>query len=644
MSNLIFLDFETYYSREYSLRRMTPEEYIRDERFEVIMVALALNDEDPMWITGTHEAIGKKLRQLPWDKLGLVAHNASFDGAILNWVFGIKPRAIFDTLSMSRPLVGPGGRVGLGYLAKRFGVGEKGDEVLQAQGKQRADFSKEELVRYGEYAKTDVDLTRRIFKKILERGFPLEELRIIDLTIRMFTEPVLSLDRDSLLEHMEYLNNTKKKLLMSVAEQMGDEELQVELSLGKPEAIEKMQKKLRSRDVMAGLLEELGVEPPKKVSPTTGKETYAFAKTDAAFQELLEHPDARVQALCSARLGVSSSVEETRTQRFLDIESRGLLPVPLRYYGAHTGRFSGEDKINLQNLPSRGRDAGRLKNAIRPPRGHMFIEADSSQIEARVLAWLSGQEDLVEAFRESRDVYSEAASEIYGRPIDRRRVEIDENGNEFYPDEVEGFVGKTAILSGGYGAGAVSFQSMLRTLGGLEVPIEESKRVIDTYRRTYPRIPALWKTAQKAIPAIAQGRYMELGTDGIIKTTKQGLLLPNGMEIMYPDLQSEMGDRGFVEWTYQGRGRVKIYGGKVVENICQALARIIITTQMLEIAKRYRVVLTVHDSICVIAPIEGTREARDFISEAMRTPPAWAEDLPLDCEVGVGLSYGACEV
>jgi hypothetical protein len=244
-------------------------------------------------------------------------------------------------------------------------------------GKRRLDFTEQELSTYGDYCINDVNLTFDLFAKMSAK-FPIKELKLIDLTLRMFTAPTLALDAGRLHTHLATVRERKEQLLVEAGiEDKSD---------------------LMSNPKFAALLTQLGVIPPMKVSPTTGKETYAFAKNDEEFKALLEHDDDRVQSLVSARLGTKSTLEETRTQRFIDIASRGLLPVPVRYYAAHTGRWGGDDKINLQNLPSRGPNAKSLKKAIIAPEGYTIIEADSAQIEARVLAWLAGQEDLVSAF------------------------------------------------------------------------------------------------------------------------------------------------------------------------------------------------------------------------------------------------------
>ena len=399
--NLITLDFETYYDREYSLRNMTTEAYVRDPRFEVIGVGVKLNNGATEWASGTHEQTKNYLKALPWEDSMVLCHNTMFDGAILNWRFDICPRMYTDTLCIARALHGTEASASLAALSKRYNIGTKGTEVLDALGKRRGDFGPVELERYGDYCINDVNLTYKLFS-IMAKGFPKQELRLIDLTLRMFTEPTLDLDTGLLESHLEDIKERKDQLMRDAG--ITDK------------------KELMSNPKFADLLSDLGVEPPMKLSPTTGKETYAFAKNDEAFKALLEHDDDRVQALVSARLGTKSTLEETRTQRFIDISKRGLLPVPVRYYAAHTGRWGGDDKINLQNLPSRGPNGKKLKSSIVAPEGHSLIDCDSSQIEARVLAWLAGQDDLTKQFADGEDVYKYMASSIYNVPVEIGRA------------------------------------------------------------------------------------------------------------------------------------------------------------------------------------------------------------------------------
>jgi DNA polymerase I-like protein with 3'-5' exonuclease and polymerase domains len=609
--DLITLDMETYYSREFSLSKITTEEYVRDPRFQVIGIGVKVNDGKTEWFSGTHRELRDYLAKFDWANSAVLAHNTMFDGAILSWRFGIKPRVWFDTLCMARALHGVEKSASLKALAETYGAGVKGTEVLNALGKRRADFTPQELAAYGSYCVNDVDLTYDIFNQMLVRGFPKQELKLIDLTLRMFIEPVLELDRDHLEQHLAATVQMKEQLLIDA----GVED----------------KKDLMSNPKFALMLNMLGVTPPMKLSPTTGKETFAFAKSDEEFKTLLEHEDARVQALVAARLGNKSTLEETRTQRFIDIAGRGKLPVPVRYYAAHTGRWGGDDKINLQNLPSRGPNAKQLKKAIIAPEGHTIVESDSSQIEARVLAWLAGQDDVVEAFAKQEDVYKKMASAIYGVP-------------ESEVTEDQRFVGKTTVLGAGYGMGGQKFQIALKTQG-VDITVEEATRIIGIYRQTNYAIADLWKQCGTMLRYLVRGDAVAFGREGVLQARPDapGIRLPSGLILRYDDLQEQENERGGVEFSYQTRqGRTRIYGGKVVENVCQAIARCIIGEQMLRISKRHKVVLTVHDSIVCCVPDAETDAAKEYVVECMREAPAWAEGLPVNCGAGVGKSYGDC--
>ena len=595
---ILTIDFETYYDKEYSLSKITTEEYVRHDLFEVIGVAVKVDDQETKWASGTKEQIKFWLGQFNWAESFVLAHNTMFDGAILSWRFGIKPIAWLDTLCMARAIDGIEVGNSLAKLATRYEVGVKGQEVLNAIGKRRKDFTPEEMQRYAEYCKNDVDLTYNIFKKMGPK-FAKKEFKLIDLTLRMFTEPVLELNLPMLEQHLEQVRDRKAKLL-SVAEADRDA--------------------LMSNPKFAALLETLGVEPPVKISPTTGRETWAFSKNDEAFKELENHPDERVQALVAARIGTKSTLEETRTERFIGIAKRGTMPVPLRYYAAHTGRWGGDDKLNLQNIPRKS----LLKKAIEPPEGHIIINADSSQIEARTVAWLAGELELVEAFDKGEDVYKIMASAIYGKSIE----DITDN---------ERFVGKTTILGAGYGMGAEKFKAQLKVFK-VDLPLTECQRIISVYREKYSKIAALWKEAQNAIKAIAQGATTAVGTQPqALSVVEGGFLLPSGLLISYPDLQVDSDN----QYTYASRrGRIKIYGGKAVENFTQGIARCAIGEQMLQVSHKYKVALTVHDSIVLVVKKEEQEEALKYVQTTMRWRPKWCTTLPLNCEVEYGDSYG----
>ena len=602
------IDFETYYSQTYSLSKMTTEEYIRGSEFEAIGFAIQEDGGDTHWYSGTKAQLKKALDKYELDKNLVIAHNAVFDMAILSFVFDIRPKAIVDTLSMARAIHGTEVGGSLAKLAEHYNLGVKGTEVLNALGKHRIDFNAEDLAKYGEYCKNDVVLTMDLFKH-LSAGFPPIELRLIDLTIRMFTEPSLQLYKPLLELHLREVQQRKESLLAS---------------------IEKEKEHLMSNDKFSELLIAQGVEPPTKVSPATGKETWAFAKTDEGFKALLEHEDEVVQALAAARLGVKSTIEETRTQRFIEIADRGLLPIPLRYYAAHTGRWGGDDKVNLQNLP-RGSE---LKFAIRAPSGYKIIDSDSSQIEARTLAWLAEQNDLVDAFERGEDVYKIMASSIYVKA--QEEISKDER-----------FVGKTTILGCGYGMGSKKFQAQLKTFN-VEIEDGEANRIIQVYRETYDWIPSLWRKAGLALDAIINNQTMYLGRAGALQVEgTKGIRLPNGLYMKYPNLRKIRNEQGKDEYVYdtkKGKAVIpnRIYGGKVIENVCQALARIIIGEQMLQVAKKYKVVMTVHDAIACVVPEAEAETAQEYVELCMKMRPRWALELPLSCESGVGNSYGEC--
>jgi DNA polymerase len=604
--NILTIDFETFYSREFSLTKVTTEEYIRSPEFETIGVAVQINDGEPEWFSGDGEAMHQFLTRFDWGNSLALAHNAPFDGAILKWVYGLSPKGWLDTLSMGRALHGTQVGGSLKVLASYYNIGEKGTEVGDALGLHRADFSPEQLASYGKYCENDVALTWNLFGQ-MSKGFPAVELRLIDLTVRMFTEPVLRLDANKLKIHLDTERTRKEELLENFAKE-----------------------DLMSNPKFAATLVAFGVEPPMKVSPATGKQTYAFSKTDEEFKALLEHENPAVQSLVAARFGTKSTIEETRTERFLGIANRGALPIPLRYYAAHTGRWGGDDKLNLQNLPRNS----MLKEAIIAPDGYMMIDSDSSQIEARTLAWLAEQNDLVDAFDRGEDVYKIMASAIYGKDV----TEITKD---------ERFVGKTTILGCGYGMGAKKFQAQLKNFN-VAIDLDEATRIIDTYRATYPKITELWKSAASALKAVLQNQQTTLGRDEVLKIEGSGgILLPNGLYLRYPNLRILQNDEGKSELVYdtkKGKAIIptRIYGGKVIENVCQALARIVIGEQMLLVAKKYKVVMTVHDAIACIVPYHEVKTALEYVEMCMRTRPNWGMDLPLNCEAGYGTDYGAC--
>lgn len=622
--DIVTIDFETFYDRAFSLSKLTTEEYVRSPLFEIIGVSVKINDAPAVWAAGFLR-VAALLAAIDFTDKAILCHNTVFDGAILSWRFGVKPRLWLDTLSMARPAHAVTAGGSLKKLALFYGIGEKGDEIINALGKHLVDFTTDELARYGAYCINDNDLTKKLFD-ILKKGFPVSELMVIDQTLRMYTEPHIVLDKVVLQTHLDAEKARKADLLERLAAR----------GISKEQVL----KIMNSNVQFAKLLKRCGIAPPMKTSKATGKLTFAFSKTDQEFTALLEHDDERVVALVETRLGTKSTIEETRTQRLLEVSERGPLPIMLNYYGAHTGRFSGGDKLNLQNLPSRKNNA--IRRAICAPEGKVLIACDSAQIEARVVAWLANQSDLVEAFRQGRDIYSEFASAIYGYKVTKAQV-------------LERFVGKTSVLGLGYGMGPPKFQDTLASgLMGMVVKLEldEAKRVVYLYRNRNHRIAALWESCDYMLKSMMAGNAGVLAEK--ISYDAKGIILPNKMRLTYHGLTMRRDGMAYIadqrSWVKYIGQKVSgtspddlpwsyIYGGKVTENIVQALARIVVAEQMVIIGRRYPVLFQVHDENVALADEDDADEALAFVKDVMATPPAWAPDLPVACEAKFATNY-----
>ena len=602
--DVITLDIETFYSKEYSLSKITTEAYVNDSRFEVIGIGVKVNGAPTECFTGTMEDTGRWLKQFDWANSMAIMHNALFDAAILEWRFGIRPKVVLCTLCMGRALHGAEVGNSLDKLTQYYGVGTKGTEVLQALGKRRLDFTQAEIDQYMSYCANDVELTYALFNKVF-RFFKMSELKLIDMTIKMFTMPSLMLDIDALEAHKESVITKKEKLLAACAADKAT---------------------LMSNDRFAEILRSLGVEPPVKISPSTGKETYAFAKTDEEFKELLEHDSFAVQALVAARLGTKTTIEETRTERFIGIATRpnrsAMLPVPLSYYGARTGRWSACDGINMQNIP---RDS-KLKQAIVAPDGFVIVGADLSNIELRVGLWYAGQMDKLDLLAKGLDLYKDFASAVFLTPYDDITKE-------------QRFIGKTAQLSLIYGTGATKLRNQIKIMGKVDIGEEEAKRIVGLYRQTYPNVVQAWAQGDNVLRAVYEKQHTTMGFNNLVQVHgDKGALLPSGLYMRYPDLQLHTNGAGKKEWSVLKRKnqRDKLYGSKVFQGHTQALARCVLTESMVRIHKRYPIALSIHDAIYCVVPDGEGNTALDFIIKELTVPPAWLPGIVLAAEGGWG--------
>lgn len=599
----LFLDFETFYSVACSLRKLSTTQYIRHPEFLVWGVGVQWEDEEhASWVTGSE--CEQYLSEIDWDDTALVCHNTLFDAQVLKIVYGHTPIYSFCTASMSRG-VWPTSSASLKNTAERCFPGDdtmrKGDELVQAKGISDLPPDIEESI--AGYCIQDVALTRAIFDKI-HPHYPQKELDLIDMTIRMSLDPVLAIDRQQLQDHLD---------------QITAENQQVIDDSGTTREV------LASNDKFTALIESMDITVPTKTSPNTGKQISAFGKADKGWQQLRamypEHEN-----LWSARIVAKSRINETRAQAFLDAADpeTDLLPVPLRYYGAHTGRFSGTDGLNLQNLP---RGSELRKALIAPHNQSLVYVADLSNIESRMLAWLAGEDELLHSYRHGVDLYCEFASQIYNRTITKA-------------DTTERFVGKTCILGLGYGVGHKKLRETLAS--GAQGPVvelsdSESRAIVQLYRNMYWRIPALWSQLENFTAQMVSHNH-EPTPYGCLTFQNQAVTLPNKLSLRYPDLHMVQGQLAYKTM----KGTEYTYGGRLTENIVQALSRIIITDAMLCIEQEIpdaRVALTVHDEVVVVAPSISPGYTLESIIEILCRNPDWAENLPLDAEGGYANNY-----
>jgi len=606
---MITLDMETYYSKTYSLSKLTTEEYVNGDEFEVIGVGIKVDDKPTIFYTGTKEELKAYLDLYDIPNQILLCHNTFFDATILSEYFGITAKKYLDTLSMARAIHGISVGGSLAKLVEYYELGAKGTEVVNALGKHLKDFTEEELARYGEYCVNDVEVTYKLFHALMPH-FNTQELSLIDITIKMATNPTLTIDLPMLESYLHEVRTKKEDLLSRVVAD---------------------KKELMSNPKFAALLVQYGVEPPMKVSPTTGKLTYAFAKTDDGLKDLLEHDNPYVQVLVSTRLGVKSTIEETRTERFIGIAKRtNYLPIPLNYYGAATGRWSagGGQKVNFQNLPRES----TLKKAIVAPDGMVVVGADLSNIELRVGLWVCDEMEALKSLGDGRDLYKEFASLAFN--VDYEEV-----------TKAQRFIGKTSQLGLIFGVGAAKLRDAVKSGSGTDLGEMEAKRIVDLYRNTYTGVTAFWKTCSSAIKAIADDGEFTFGRDGLyVVDGKRGVKFPSGLYMQYPQLENVMdessGEKGYKYKLRNGYDR--LYGGKLTNNLVQGTARCIMSEAMVRIAKRYQIALSIHDALYIVVPEDEAQEALDFLIYEMCRPPEWMQGIPLAAEGGWGRSIADC--
>ena len=623
-SQFLVLDFETYFDAKYSLRKLTIPEYVHDPRFRVHGVAVRRPDGRCEFRTDADTALAD-LRAEYGDRLQTVtvaAHHMHFDGYILAKKYDLRPAYVTDTLSMARHIF-PGVGNKLADLATRFGLTPKGDALRELEGVREPDVV--QAAKLAAYAKHDADLCYDIASRLLPRiSRPDVEIRLIDHTVRLFTERALPFDLDNARQLLREAQERLQEMLDAAG----------------------VDRKTAGGNALVELLADELAKDGRVVPTKPGKNGNipALAKGDDGARQLLDDRNPRVQRYVRARLAVKSAPQvANRLETMIRIAEAtgGVLPTPLKYHGCHTGRYSGDDGINLQNLPAHVKGlASRIRSLLLAGDGHRLVMVDAAQIEARVLAWFAGQDDLLREFAQKGDPYSRFATNVFGEPIQKPR--------DSDPQEVKDHLGprrqlgKVCILELGYQAGAPRLIASIRSkpevaplfAGGVltDAFLTEVHR---EYRQTYSRIVQAWYATQEAFASAVRG---DRSAAGCVEFTRDSdavyMHLPSGRKLFYPDPEIPISG----EMRYSGG---KIYGGLLVENLCQAISRDILVEAMLALEERgYPTVFTVHDEIVLRVREELAEEALADAKTLLSTPPKWASGLPLDAEGRVDGHYG----
>lgn len=636
-SPLLVFDFETFFDPDagYSLKNLSMEAYIRDPRFEFQCVGVKRPGYPAASVEG-HKQVVSFMQALPVHRLIMVAHNAPFDGLALSHHCNVRPRMLLDTQAMAKLAFGNALESrSLKNLTELLlpGMAKDSTALMDIAGKRILTVAEMRALR--DYCEMDCELTYQLFLKLA----PLlsenrQNLELVDLVTRMFSDPVLELDEVTLNQTIAHEMVEKQKAL---AESGATNITQ-----------------LRSNTQFAALLRGLGVEPPQKLSETTGQLTYSFSKSDREFEALLRHEDERVRKLVAARLRCKTSIEETRAQSYLEVAQRGTWPVHLEISGAATThRLSGGNGGggNPQNLGKKS----SLRAAIKPPVGFKILAGDSSNIELRVAMTLAQEAAVVRQLRDpSSDAYKSFATRIYGK-----------DEADITPSERT--VGKVAMLSLQYGAGAANFYDTAWRWGVENLTEMEAAQIVNTYRATFGGIVRAWDTCHGIMEKLLHRRLDENSYFmGLVQPVLDGpnghpalKLVPTGTYIVYPNLRRQHNPlRDRTEPTYDtfgySGGVNNLYGAKMFEQITQSLARNVVMEQTLavdamllrEVSPKCRTVMSVHDESVHIFPTNVTLAYDDIIERVEKiygTSPSWWKELPVRGEVRIGDNYGECK-
>lgn len=602
---IVVIDWETYFDRKkkYDLKSMSITEYVRDSRFWPLGLAYRfLDDEQTLWLAGGC-AIEAWIASVDWGSTVVVAHNCKFDGTILAWRYNVRPFAWMDTVGLAKAVLGNNvSGYSLKRLAGYMGLPPKGE--VSCEGILHP--TSQQLEELGLYCKNDVEICREIYEKLIVQ-FPRSQLGAIDWTTRTFVEPKLVLDMSVLQKGVENEKARREEVI-------------------KKSGIDKSV--LSSNKQFAEHLSRQGFSVPTKISGRTGKSIPAFARTDPGLAEFASiSPD-----LYAARIASKSNILETRGESLLAVAKTGSFPFDVGFSGAvQTHRYSGGSGAggNPQNFTRNS----FLRDAICSPEGYQLVVGDFAAIELRLLAWLAKEPKLMSKIINGEDIYADFASLKYKRKITKA-------------DKAERQFGKGAILGLGYNMGAKKFKATIKAQTGMDISEDEAWKTVDLYRGTYFNVPRLWENAHDLLPLIATGKIGCIWFAPFIKVQKNALVLPSGLRIQYPNLR-QVND----EWVYDTYKKVyepeatKLYGGKIIENVCQALAGELCkeAIERAELAG-IQVVGQVHDEILAVAADPVADFVMDDLKLCMEHAPKWMPTLCLKSEVGYGKNWNAAKI
>lgn len=613
MRNKLVLDFESYFdSKEgYTLKKMSMVEYVRSPLFKAFGAGfqfinpLGSLSHSPMWVTGSK--LQEFFDSIDWANTEVIAHNAKFDGFILRQIFGKQPARWIDTKGMSRAVFGKRLKNhSLATIAEHYGMASKG--IMKTDGLK--DLTEEQERELAEYCLHDVELCASIFQ-MLEQNFPESQYESLHWTVQMFVAPKIELDVE-LLKKTAESERERKKTIFS------------DLQIDKAE--------FASNVKFPKLLEKEGFDVPMKPSPRqknedgTAKLIPAIALGDPDFLDMLESENDRLRILCEARVAAKSTLLETRSEKLAKLGCTGLWPFDVEFSGANqTHRFSGGKGAggNPQNF-TRG---SALRQAVRAPVGYRLIVGDFSNIELRLVAYLSKDPGLMEAIERDIDLYCDFASTFYGRVITKK-------------DELERRFGKCAILGLGYGMGAKKFMRTVRLQTGQTISEADADRAVDIYRSRYTRVPQLWYMLNSSISLMKDDqKHLMIGLP--VTFEREAMVLPSGLVMRYPNLRQEEGEMG-PEWIYdiweKGHlARRKLYGGKLLENISQGLAGELCKEAALQFGDK--VTGLVHDEIHLLERKPFALLTKKKLERVMTTVPRWLPRIKLKAEVGMGPNW-----